>query len=347
MGCFCTSEAKKEGNLNDKVSKPLAAVRNDGQQFAVYRGKMFFHIYEIKDGDEERKTNKINSIDLDKEIKGFGKEDFEFDPSTDEVMDMAFVGPEEETHLRVYLMVQGTHYFADYDLKAQSATFEQASLYQDQSILQKEGEDESPTMQRRIQVLKNLIEEQSDKGNTLHFPYLDQRLVVVSVQEDPTNKHYMVYDINRENYIRKVDKRIMADDAVAVNSTGQVMAFIEEEDITIRVIRVPNSSILVDRLRPRFNVAESKMNPAQASSNRQTFKDKIYRELHTYHMFKEDPLVEKTLGISEEQNVQLMVLRYEEAVLAQYKLKANRELMMLQKVLLRDAIKTKEMRDLQ
>ena len=184
-------------------------------------------------------------------------------------------------------------------------------------------------MQRRILVLKNLVDEQSGKGNTLHFPYTDQRLVVVYVQEDPTNKHYMVYDINRENYIRKVDKRIMSDDAVAVNSTGQVMAFIEEEDITIRVIRVPNSSILVDRLRPRFNVAESKMNPAQASSNRQTYKDKIYRELHTYHMFKEDPLVEKQLGISEEQNVQLMVLRYEEAVLAQYKLKANRELMML------------------
>ena len=46
-------------------------------------------------------------------------------------------------------------------------------------------------------------------------------------------------------------------------------------------------------------------------------------------MFKEDPLVEKQLGISEEQNVQLMVYRYDEAVHAQYKLKANREFMML------------------
>ena len=97
----------------------------------------------------------------------------------------------------------------------------------------------------------------------------------------------------------------MMDDAVAVNSSANIMAFAEDEHIRVRTIRIPNSSFLVDRLRPRFAVAETKMNPAQASSNRQQYKDKIYRELHTYHMFKEDPLVEKTLGMTEEQNVQL------------------------------------------
>ena len=42
-----------------------------------------------------------------------------------------------------------------------------------------------------------------------------------------------------------------------------------------------------------------------------------------------------------------MVLKYEESALNPYKMKANRELMMLQKVLLRDAVKTAAMRDLQ
>lgn len=41
-----------------------------------------------------------------------------------------------------------------------------------------------------------------------------------------------------------------------------------------------------------------------------------------------------------------MVMKYEEGVNAPYKLKANRELMMLQKVLLRDAVKTAQMKDL-
>ncbi len=92
----------------------------------------------------------------------------------------------------------------------------------------------------------------------------------------------------------------MADEAAAINDKGTIMVFVEDEKLAIRTIRVPNSAVLVNRLRPRFAVAETKMNPAQASNNRQQFKDKIYRELHTYHMFKEDPLVEKQLGISEE-----------------------------------------------
>ena len=42
-----------------------------------------------------------------------------------------------------------------------------------------------------------------------------------------------------------------------------------------------------------------------------------------------------------------MIKRYEEIADHPYKMKANRELMMLQKVLLRDAYKTEEMGDLQ
>ena len=69
--------------------------------------------------------------------------------------------------------------------------------------------------------------------------------------------------------------------------------------------------------------------------------------MHAYHLFKEDAIrAEKMVGLNEEQNVQLMVLKYEEAALTPYKMKANRELMMLQKVLLRDAVKTAAMKDL-
>ena len=56
-------------------------------------------------------------------------------------------------------------------------------------------------------------------------------------------------------------------------------------------------------------------------------------------MLKENPRAEKTLKLNEGQNIHMMVLKYEEGVNPnnRYKLKANRELMMLQKILLSEA----------
>ena len=68
----------------------------------------------------------------------------------------------------------------------------------------------------------------------------------------------------------------------------------------VRSIRIPNNATLIDNLRPRIAVAECKLNPAESAMNRQTYKDKLYRELHAYHMFKENPVAEKALGLTEE-----------------------------------------------
>jgi acetyl-CoA acetyltransferase len=70
---------------------------------------------------------------------------------------------------------------------------------------------------------------------------------------------------------------------------------------------------------------------AQATENRQAFKDRLYRDMFTYHMFKADQAekAQKHSGTSEEQNMQLLVRKYEEAVQNPYKLKCNREFLML------------------
>jgi len=114
--------------------------------------------------------------------------------------------------------------------------------------------------------------------------------------------HYKIYDNLRNEFIRRVAKKTNFDEATAINSPGTLIAFVEGPDISVHSIRMPNNATLIDNLRPRIAVAENKLNPAQATLNRQTYKDKLYRELHAYHMFKENPLAEKTLGITEEQN---------------------------------------------
>jgi len=57
----------------------------------------------------------------------------------------------------------------------------------------------------------------------------------------------------------------------------------------------------MDTFRPRYAIAEKKINPADASKDRQIFKDKTYGYLRTYHMFRVDPIkAEKQSGLTEE-----------------------------------------------
>lgn len=142
----------------------------------------------------------------------------------------------------------------------------------------------------------------------------------------------------RGDYVKKVAKKSMEDEAFCLDHTGSLLIHAEGEHVLFDLVRIPNSAELNHMLKPRYQMAEQKLNPAQASENRQAFRDKIYRDLHTYFMFKADPMkAEKESGVTDIQNMHLMVRKYEEATAQRFKLKANREFMMLQKILLRDA----------
>lgn len=54
----------------------------------------------------------------------------------------------------------------------------------------------------------------------------------------------------------------MFDEATAINNSGTLLAFVEDADIQVRSIRMPNNATLIDNLRPRIAVAEAKLNPA-------------------------------------------------------------------------------------
>lgn len=104
----------------------------------------------------------------------------------------------------------------------------------------------------------------------------------------------------RGEYVKKVAKKSMEDEAFALNSTGNLLIHVEGDTVYFDLIRIPNSAALNTILKPRYQHAETKLNPASASENRQTFRDKIYRDLHTYFMFKADPAkAEKESGVTD------------------------------------------------
>jgi len=214
--------------------------------------------------------------------------------------------------------------------------------FEDRSAFTLEAGQGVVNIRQMQDILTLLIDDELRAGNVLNFPSDEVNTVAVLNKDDPNEKYYTIFDIRRNGYFRRVSKHHMETEAFTVDSTGKFIAYIDGPEILVRSIRIPNQSSLIDTLRPRYQKAEQKLAPASASENKQFFKDKLYRDLHTYHMFKADPLkAEKQSGVTEEINVQLMVHKYEEATKRPYKMKANREFMMMMKILLKEAVKEK------
>ena len=302
VNCLLGGIINIPGNLEDEYKEekvlPLACVNNHGTLAATYRGKLNFSIYELKDQETFLKKDTIN---LRREIIANGILDFPFTPGRDIVRKIKFIGGDQETHLRVYMIVNGKEFVSNVQLSDSVADLRQEDKYSDEPIFNLSEDKLSQQMLVRQDNMKKLIADQHEL-NEIFFPNDDMRLVVVFSKEDRTQMHYKIYDNLRNEFIRRVAKKTNFDEATAINSPGTLIAFVEGPDISVHSIRMPNNATLIDNLRPRIAVAENKLNPAQATLNRQTYKDKLYRELHAYHMFKENPLAEKTLGITEEQN---------------------------------------------
>ena len=76
-------------------------------------------------------------------------------------MNLKFFGEEREDHIRVYMMVGGLHYFCDVALYDGSVEMRSAELFEDKSVLAvKPPEEGDPQLERRQDILKNLINDQ-------------------------------------------------------------------------------------------------------------------------------------------------------------------------------------------
>ena len=137
MGSFLTVPQKDVSDKDDDISKPLAAVDNEGALVIIYRGGLEFNLYTVHDRSEFSKKDTIN---LRKEIMANGHEGmFEFAASRDSVDDVAFLG-DNPTHFRVYLTVQGVHFFATVNIADGVTELTKAERFSDQTIFAVDAE---------------------------------------------------------------------------------------------------------------------------------------------------------------------------------------------------------------
>lgn len=264
MGSFMTIPHKDSGDNEEEIVKPLSAIDNSGTMVIVYRGGLQFSLYKILDRNEFKKEETYH---LRKEIRANGYENtFDFTSGRDTIDDVAFLSDESAefpTKFRVYLTLNKVTYHATVSISDSVTRLVKAERFSDQSIFDVDTENNS-SVQRAQQRMRAFVDQEISNGNSVFFPSDDTRFAIVLNRKNEDEKHFMVYDVKRDNFVRKVSKKTNYDEAACVNSSATLLTFVEGMDLSVRSIRLPNSSVLGDTLRPRFVRADAKLNPGIA-----------------------------------------------------------------------------------
>lgn len=119
-------------------------------------------------------------------------------------------------------------------------------------------------MQRTLQVL---INEELAFDNLIQFPQdTDITTAIVLHREDPDDKFYLVFDVRKNQYIRRVGKKDMSQEAFAINHTGKTLIYVDGDKIYLKSVRLPNSALVIDMLKPRIKHRFKSVTAAQVSS---------------------------------------------------------------------------------
>ena len=269
-GCYVTIPAESDkvhpNGLpahQDEINL-VATANNEASLVIVHRANLFLNVYDVQNRSE---ATLRESIDLHKEISANGQGSFSFNPRSDQILGLKLLEPEQPSMLRVSMLIQGEHHFADVNLEDGVSSLKKADPFSDHvAFVEKANDDE--TLLRKQENMKQFINTNLTQGNQVFMPHDEKRIVVVLNNGDPENLFYQVYDGLRNDLTRRVAKMSSYDTATAVTPDGFQICFIEGEHLVVRSIRIPNSSVLVDKLRPRFAKAETKLNPASAGLNR-------------------------------------------------------------------------------
>ena len=66
--------------------------------------------------------------------------------------------------------------------------------------------------------MRAFVEQQLELGNKVFFPSEDTRFAIVLNRQDSDEKHFMIYDVKRDNFVRRVSKKTNYDEAACINA---------------------------------------------------------------------------------------------------------------------------------
>lgn len=128
LGCIITMPGDLDKQSVEEKVLPRATINNKGTLLVSYVGKLHLHLYEIKDHESYQKKDTIN---LRREIIANGVVDFNYTPGRDSVRSFRFLGGDNETHLRVYMVIDGEDFISDVQLSDGVSSLKKLARYQD------------------------------------------------------------------------------------------------------------------------------------------------------------------------------------------------------------------------
>jgi hypothetical protein len=101
---------------------------------------------------------------------------------------------------------------------------------------------------------------------------------------DRTERFFQLWDVFGEKWLRKVKKQERSSgedpDVFDVDLDGKVLAYIYGDEILLQSLRIPDP--MHKHIRPRYNLALHKENPAKIAQQRMTYTEKILNSIRIY-----------------------------------------------------------------
>ena len=169
MGNFLIIPHNKTEDKVDENIKPLVAVDNKGENVIIYRGKLMFNMYQIENRNEWKLKERF---DVKKELPANNSDgSFEVQGNRDVVVDDVAFMEDQPILFRVYLTINGNHFFADVR-KDSVVELKRAERFSDQSIFAVDAEHNQQVLrsQHRMRTMAN---QQLELKNKVFFPSED------------------------------------------------------------------------------------------------------------------------------------------------------------------------------
>ena len=97
---------------------------------------------------------------------------------------------------------------------------------------------------------------------------------------------FKIYDTELGHFCRRFTHKEQADNAFCMSANGQWFCRVEGKDLEFKVAHLPNFEEVHAQLRMQYK-SGTQDNYSNACDKKQSFKDRIYRDLHVYHMYEE------------------------------------------------------------